>query len=345
MPAGITKLFRSAFDWNLYTKHMRGVGDREVYLARGRLLGGSSCTNATLYHRGSAADYDSWGVRGWGSQDVLPYFRSSESNSRGASETHGAAGPLKVEDPRYKNALHDVFFRTAESHGLRLNSDFNDWSHDQEGYGTFQVTQDKGQRADAARQYLQPALGRPNLKVVTSCQVTRVALEGSGSGSPRAAGVEFVTPLLSARTRHQASLAPAGEVLMCAGAVHSPFLLMHSGIGDAVVLSDLGIKPVHSLPAVGRHLQDHPATLSTFESTRPGDSITDHIYGSKGSIRKRAVLSWALFKQGPLTSTGCDRGAFVRTRKGLSQPDLQIRFVPGMVRATGCPPRVPCTRV
>jgi hypothetical protein len=124
IPAGITKLFRSAFDWNLYCKEQTAARDREVYLARGRLLGGSTSTNATLYHRGTASDYDSWGVPGWASQDVLEYFKRAEGNARGASEYHGAAGEYKVEDPRYHSRLHDLFFQVRKFASLYIMSTY-----------------------------------------------------------------------------------------------------------------------------------------------------------------------------------------------------------------------------
>jgi fatty acid photodecarboxylase len=332
IPAAITKLFRSALDWNLFSESQKQLLDRQVYLARGRLLGGSSSTNATLYHRGAAADYDAWGVPGWAADDVLPWFVRSETNAdKPPGKYHGAEGSMRVESPRYENYLHDAFFAAAAAWGLPANPDFNDWSRPQEGYGEFQVTQDKGRRADCYRQYLKPALGRSNLQVVTECTVTRVATETSAA-EPRAVGVEFSLEGPSTmRHRHTASLAPGGEVIMSAGAVHTPHILQLSGIGAAAMLAQHGIASVADLPGVGQGLQDQPACLTAapLKAKYEGTSLTDHIYSPKGNLRKRALAAFFLLGKGPLTSTGCDHGAFLRT--GASPlPDLQIRFVPGM---------------
>lgn len=331
IPAAFTRLFRSSFDWNLFSQRQSQLADRQVYLARGRLLGGSSATNATLYLRGAPGDYESWGIDGWKPEDVLPWFKKAETNHDfPEGPYHGSGGSMCVENPRYQNKLHDVFFKAASSAGLQPNADFNDWSHDQAGYGEFQVTQDKGERADMSRQYLREAAKRPNLKVLTQCTTTRIAFEGK-----KAVGVEFAEEGPSTmRSRYTAMLASGGEVIMCAGAIHTPFLLQLSGIGSARSLSSHGIPVVADLPGVGTDLQDHPACLTAapLKSKYQGISISDHIYNEKGRIRKRAIASYFLLGKGPLTSTGCDHGAFVCTPGAApgALPDLQIRFVPGM---------------
>lgn len=326
IPVAITKLFRSLLDWNLFSTEQPQLQDKRIYLPRGKLLGGSSSTNATLYHRGTAADYDGWGVTGWGAADVLPWFLKTEGNrDMGAGPYHGTSGPLAVENPRYQHRLHDVFFKSAQAAGWPSNPDFNDWSHDQSGYGEFQVTQDRGERADSYRQYLRAALGRANLTVVRSATVTRVVFDGK-----RAAGVEFALdgPV---GIRQTAELAPGGEVLLCAGAIHSPHLLQLSGVGPAATLRQHDIQVVADLPGVGANLQDQPACLTAvpLKPQYDGTALSDHIYNSKGQIRKRAVLNYLLRRRGPLTTTGCDHGGFVRTA-GQDLPDLQLRFVPGM---------------
>ncbi|GAB4823239.1 hypothetical protein N2152v2_010285 [Parachlorella kessleri] len=330
IPAGLPRLFKSPLDWNLYSPLQHHLENRQIYMARGKLLGGSSCTNATLYNRGSAADYDSWGVEGWSSQDVLSWFLKAENNADMGGSYHGKGGPLAVENPRYQHYLHDVFFKVAQQHGWAGNPDFNDWSRDQAGYGEFQVTQERGERADAYRQYLMPVLGRPNLQVLTECQVTRVAFEGGASGK-RAVGVEFT---LEGPTgvRHQAELASSGEVLMAAGAVHTPHVLQLSGVGAAKALAEVGIASEADLPGVGQNLQDHPACLTAvpLKEKYQGTSVTDHVYHADGSLRKRTILNYLLRRKGALTTTACDHGAFVRTDGSRAQPDLQMRFVPGM---------------
>jgi len=325
VPAGITRLFKSNLDWNLYSDDQKALDDRKVYLARGKVVGGSSSTNATLYHRGTPQDYDSWGVPGWGSKDVLTWFTKCETNSRHpAGEYHGAGGTMHVEDPRYENKMHDVFFNAAAEQGLPANDDFNDWSHPQEGYGQFQVTQEKGQRADMFRQYLNPVMDRSNLQVVAGAQTTKINTSGGS-----ATGVTFTTKGPDGK-RHTATLKAGGEVVLSAGAVHSPQLLKVSGIGPREELEQHGIDVVADLPAVGENLQDHPAVLTScaLNPAKKADCLTDQLFSSGSSkIRKRAILAWALFKKGPLATTGCDHGAFINTLGG-EQPDLQVRFVP-----------------
>lgn len=331
IPVAFTRIFRSSLDWNLFTETQPSLGNRQVYLPRGKVLGGSSSTNATLYMRGSAADYDGWGIPGWSSQDALCWFKKCESNAQlKDSEAHGVDGPLKVENPRYKNILHDVFFRAAEEYGLPANGDFNDWRHPQVGYGTYQVMQDKGTRADSYRQYLKPIINRNNLQIITGASVTKVAFEGK-----KAVGVEFTIDETSTmRERHSAVLEASGEIIMCAGSIHSPHILQHSGVGSESVLKDHGIEVVANIPGVGQNLQDQPAVLtaSPLKEKYDGISLSDHIYNKKGGLRKRSILSYLLFGKGALTSTGCDRGALVTTEaaKDKNSADLQIRFVPGM---------------
>jgi choline dehydrogenase-like flavoprotein len=325
VPAGITRLFKSHLDWNLYTDQQEELDERKVYMARGKLLGGSSSTNATLYHRGTPADYDAWGVPGWSSKDVLTWFTKCENNDyHPKGEYHGKGGTMHVEDPRYHNEMHDVFFSAAKEVGLQYNADFNDWSHQQDGYGQFQVTQEKGVRADMYRQYLQPVLERDNLQVVKGGQTLKVNISGG-----KATGVTFVTKGPDGR-RHQAHVRAGGEVVLSAGAVHSPQILKLSGVGPREELEEHGIDCVQDLPAVGENLQDHPAIVcsNALKEDKSSACLTDQIYkiGST-KIRKRALLAYALFKKGPLTTTGCDHGAFINTLSG-PQPDLQVRFVP-----------------
>lgn len=329
IPAGLTKLFNHpVFDWGLYSGVQKQLLDhtREVYLARGKLLGGSSCTNATLYFRGSAEDYNDWNLDGWKANDVLPWFVSAEDNADFAqSKYHGVGGAMHVETPRYHNKLHDEFFKAAAAYGLAPNKDFNDWSHAQAGYGDFQVTQQRGRRADMGRQYLQPALKRGNLKVLTTSTTTKLQFEKT-----RAKGVEFAVGGAGG-SRHTAEVKPGGEVLLCTGTIHTPHLLQLSGVGPSRQLRDLGLPVVADLPGVGQNLQDHPAVLSAFRAKEEfkGISITSEIYNKKNKVRLSVLANYFIRGRGPLATTGCDRGAFLSTT-GSGQPDLQIRFVPGM---------------
>ena len=213
----------------------------------------------------------------------------------------------------------------------------------QAGFGEFQVTQDRGERADMYRQYLAPALARPNLQVVTEARVTRVAMDTSSGAAPRATGVEFSTDGPSG-ARHGAALAAGGEVVMAAGAIHTPHILQLSGLGPAAGLAAAGVPLVAALEGVGRDLQDQPACLVSvpLKAKHDGLALSDHIYSAKGRIRKRAIANYLLFGRGPLASTGCDHGAFVRTggafaRGAGGEPDLQVRLIylsPGAVRGS-----------
>ena len=330
VPTAFTKIFRSELDWNLFTKRQTLLSDRQIYLPRGKVLGGSSSSNATLYMRGSAADYDGWGVEGWSSADVLDWFRKAETNADLKDpEVHGSSGPQHVENPRYSNFLHDVFFNGMKQIGVSGNPDFNDWRHPQEGYGTFQVTTDKGRRADGYREYLKPVMNRHNLQILSGSNVTKVLFDNK-----KAVGIEYTNEQVSTmRERMTAELTENGEVIMSSGSIHTPQILQLSGVGDERKLRDFGIDVVAHVPGVGKNLQDQPAILlaNPLKPEYDGRSISDHIYNKRGGLRKRAILAWLLFGKGPLTSTGCDRGAMIKTDAATSdQPDLQMRFVPGM---------------
>ncbi|KAF8065553.1 alkJ [Scenedesmus sp. PABB004] len=330
VPAGLTRLFQHpTLDWNLFSARQQQLSDREVYLARGKTLGGSSATNATLYLRGSPTDYDAWGLPGWGSADVLPWFVSAETNSKGASRYHGAGGAMRVESPRYSNELHGAFFASAAAAGLSANDDFNAWDRPQAGFGEFQVSQQNGRRADSFATHLKPALGRPNLRVITGARTTRLATEGGAAG-PRAVGVEYAVGGPGG-ARESAELAPGGELLLCGGTVANPQLLMLSGIGPAAALAASGVPLVADAPGVGQNLQDHPATLwaALMKPELEHVAITSQLLNPDGSIKLGNYPSYLLFGRGPLATTGCDRGAFVNTRGDGGEPDLQVRFVPG----------------
>lgn len=330
VPAALSKLFKHpTLDWNLFSTPQQKLEKKEVYLARGKTLGGSSSTNATLYLRGTAADYDSWGLEGWKGQELINWFKTAETNTRGASQYHGASGLMKVTNPEYENTLHEQFFKAAAAAGLVKNDDFNNWSRPQDGYGEFQVTHYNGKRADAFQTYLKPALGRPNLKVVTGAVTTKVQLD-KGAGKTRAQGVEFATEGPNGE-RFSAELSPDGEVLMCSGTVGNPQVLMLSGIGPAQQLADFGIQQMVEAPGVGGNLQDHPGTLwaAKLKQEFEGMSMTAELYDDNSNLKLWPIFQLLALGKGPLATTGCDHGAFVNTRGGSGDPDLQIRFVPG----------------
>lgn len=354
-PSGLARLFKSRFDWNLYAAPNAKVDGRSVYMARGFVMGGSSCTNATLYHRGAARDYDSWNIPGWTSADLAPWFEAAECNSSKGDVPglHSTKGMMRVEDPRYRSRLHDAFFEAAAQKGLEANDDFNDWSRPQLGFGEFQVSQRRGERADAATTYLtEEVRARENLTIVAGARALKVEVGDdarsnsgpfSGAKGKAAKGVIYAEGNTPDARVVEALLRDPGEggtseVIMTAGAVHTPHVLMLSGLGDPAALRDAGVAKCEvPLPGLGKNLQDHPACLSAF-TLRPSAgaiSITDHLLTKSGRLRPGAVLNYALRRRGPLTSTGCDHGAFVSTGArsadlGPDVADLQVRLAPGL---------------
>ena len=314
IPAGFPKLFRSALDWNYETEPEDHLDGRRLFWPRGRVVGGCSSINAMLYIRGHRADYDRWrdqGNQGWGWDDVLPRFKRSEDQQRGASEYHGTGGPLTVGDPRDPNPLSHRFVAAGAELGFERNEDFN--GAEQEGFGIFQVTQRAGKRCSAAVAFLHPAVGG-NLELRSDAPVARVLFEGS-----RAVGVEL--------QRTGEVIRADGEVILCAGAIGSPQLLMLSGVGPADALRELGIDVVADLSGVGENLQDHPVVPVIYRAK--GVETLDEAESFKSLVR------YLLWKRGPYTSTICEAGAFVRSREGLDRPDLQLHFLPAALTDHG----------
>ncbi len=304
-----------AHNWNFSTTPQPELKHRQTFQPRGRGLGGSSAINAMIYTRGHPQDYDNWaslGLTDFSWEQMLPWFIHNEGNQRGASEAHGAGGPLGVDDIRYHNPVVDAFHRAAAGAGYRLNFDFN--QGDQEGVGRYQVTQRDGLRCSAARAYLFPAMSRPNLNVLTNSHAFRLELNGG-----RASGAWVQTGngpqrLFSARR----------EVILSAGTFQSPQLLMLSGVGPGDHLQARGIETqVHS-PGVGQNLQDHLDYISAWRSPSP------HLigYGLTGIARVAAALPNFLFRRrGIITSNVAESGGFVKSSPDLTQPDIQLHFL------------------
>ncbi len=267
IPAAFAKQFHTKLDWDFSTEPEPHVDGRSLYVPRGKSLGGSSSMNAMLYVRGRPLDYDLWeaqGAAGWGWRDVLPYFLKSEDNVRGASEFHGAGGPLRVSKQRSPARRgRPPPDRGERGGGHPEKPDYN--GPEQDGVAMFQVTQRDGRRWSAADAFLRPALKRPNLEVMTSTRVLRVELEGD-----RAVGVRIA----GGRGRER-SMRAEREVILSAGAIHSPQLLLLSGIGAADELRAVGVEARHELPGVGRNLQDHPFVPVIWEV-----SDKDTLYGA-----------------------------------------------------------------
>ena len=307
IPAAFPALFKSNFDWDLLGEQEPGLGNRRLYLPRGRMLGGCSSINAMIYIRGNRADYDDWAADGWSYDEVLPYFKRSEDNERGADAFHGAGGPLRVAESRSMHPLVDTMLEAARAAGHEHNPDFN--GARQEGVGRFQLTQRDGWRASTADAYLRPATGRANLHVIPRAMALRILFEGT-----RAVGVEV------SRDGVVSELRAEREVILAAGAYQSPVLLMLSGIGPEDQLAPFAIEIRERLP-VGENLQDHcmcqlnylTDEQSLFMATTPENF---ELLESEG--------------RGPLTSNIPEAAGFFRTRPGLDAPDVQFHFAPSL---------------
>jgi len=308
LPIGLEQLWQGRFDWGFISEPEPALGGARLYLPRGRVLGGSSSLNAMLYVRGNRADYDGWaamGLRGWGYEDTLPYFKKAEDNERGESYYHGAGGPLSVSDGRSKHRYAAAMIEAAAQAGIAVTDDHNGPS--QEGVGWFQVTQRDGRRCSTALAYLSPERLGENVEVLTDTFATRVLIERE-----RAVGVEVL------REHTLTSIGAQREVILCAGAYQSPQLLLLSGIGPPDELRAFGIEPRVDLP-VGRNLQDHPVV--TLVWLAEGESLAAAMTPENVELFEREG-------RGPLTSTVVEAGAFVRTRSELTAPDIQLHFFP-----------------
>jgi choline dehydrogenase len=321
MPLAFRQLWDSRFDWGLWSEPEPGLAERRGYLPRGRVLGGSSSLNCMIYMRGNRADYDGWaamGLAGWSYQEVLPYFKRSEDNQRGASYYHGVGGPLTVSDGRSMHPLAGACIDAAVEAGIEPTDDFN--GPTQEGAGWFQVTQRNGRRCSTAGAYLHPAVKGGNVEVLTDALATRVLFEDG-----RAVGVEML------RNNTLEAVRAEREVLVCAGAYHSPQLLLMSGLGPADELRALGIEPRVDLP-VGHNLHDHLMAVLVWRTDQE-------------SLRTAMTpANLALFEQegrGPLTSGFSEGGAFIRTSQGLQAPDIQFHFGAGAAPTDAADPPVP----
>src|SRR5919202_5862605 len=307
IPAAFAKQFHTRLDWDLATEPEPHCDGRSLYLPRGKGLGGSSAMNALLYVRGRALDYDSWQIPGWSWDEVRRYFLRCEDSARGASEHHGAGGPLRVADERWPRPLTARFLAAAEAAGIPRIADYN--GPEQDGAALAQVTQHRGRRWSANDAYLRPVRGRDNLEIATGAMAERVELRGGG-----ATGVAY-RDRFGRRRVAQARR----EVILAAGAFGSPQLLMLSGIGPAAHLREHGIAVAADSPQVGKNLQDHPFNTVVCEVTEGSLVDAEH---------PRHLAEWLLRRSGPLTSSVAEAFAFVRTRPGLPAPDIQFHFAP-----------------
>lgn len=311
MPAALTQLFKTQYDWDFDSEPEPALGRRRIYLPRGKVLGGSSSMNAMIYMRGNPLDFDEWaatGADGWSFADLLPYFRKAEGNEWGDSDLHGGQGPLSVSNLRSRMGLADRFVAAAIAAGFPANTDFNGPS--QLGFGRVQVTQRDGARCSAAYAYLHPASQRPNLDIFTDALATGIIMQNA-----RASGINI------AHRGDIKTLAASRETILCAGSYGSPQLLMLSGIGRADALKPLGITCLADLP-VGENLQEHPFVWLSYLTDEP----------TLFSMRTQATMELYRSEQrGPFSSNGAEAAGFVMTRSDCPAPDVQIFMVPNMV--------------
>lgn len=315
MPAGLARLASNTqINWNYYTQPEPALNNRRLYWPRGKVLGGSSSINAMCYARGHRLDYDFWaesGNPGWSYQDVLPYFRKSENQTRGESRYHGAGGPLNVQDLTYHNPLSEVFLEATAELGYPQNADFNGPA--QRGFGFYQVTQINSRRCSTAVAYLNDARKRSNLDIRTGAMVRSLIIEGQ-----RVTGVQYT----HGKQVHRV-LANA-EVILSGGAINSPQILMQSGIGPADSLTEAGVSVRHELQGVGQNLQDHLDICTLYECT------SDITYDKLNEVA--VGLKYLFMRDGPATSNIAEAGGFmVSSISEDERPDIQFHFVPALL--------------
>lgn len=320
IPLAFVLMMRSRMNnWAFSTEPQLGLNGRRGYQPRGSGLGGSSAINAMVYIRGHRWDYDHWaelGNTGWSYDDVLPYFRLSENNERIENEFHGQGGPLNVADQRTDGRLNDVYLEAARQIGLPINSDFNGAA--QEGVGVYQVTQQDGQRCSAARAFLLPHIGhRTNLDVRTKARVRRILFDGH-----RAVGVEV------SKGGRVETIRARREIILSAGAIQSPHLLLLSGIGPGDHLRENGITVVRDLPGVGENLQDHP----DFSFVYRANSLDTFGLSFAGAGKlAREIMRYRRDRKGMIASNIVETGGFVKTDPSLPAPDIQLGLVAALL--------------
>lgn len=323
IPVGYFKTMHNpAVDWCLRTEPDPGLNGRSLEWPRGKVLGGSSSLNGLVYVRGQPADYDRWaqmGNTGWGWREVLPLFRKSEDQENGESEFHGEGGPLKVSNMRMSRPICDAWVAAAQTLGYPFNPDCNGAT--QEGVGYAQLTAHRGRRCSTAVAFLNPVRNRPNLRILTRAQTTKIEIEGG-----RATGVRFI----DSNGQEQVATARA-EIVLSAGAIGSPHVLMMSGIGDPEMLMAQGVKPVVASPEVGQNLQDHLQARLVYKCNET--TLNDEVRSIIG--KARIAAQYALFRTGPMTMAASLAIGFLRTRPELETPDIQFHIQPWSADSPG----------
>lgn len=317
MPAGVGALLKkpNPYNWFFYTEPQKHLNGRKLYWPRGRGLGGSSAINGMIYIRGHPSDYDQWrqtGLAGWGYDDVLPYFKKAENYAEGADAYHGGEGPLKVTNSGMEGPVYRSFIAAGQAAGFPQTDDFN--GPQQEGMGPYQRTISGGERSSVARSYLGAQVkARDNLEIRATGRVTKVLIDGR-----RATGVEVA----GGRGGRQ-TIGARREVILSAGAVQTPQILMLSGIGDPTELQRHGIEVVHASPEVGKNLQDHLDVVIVHEMTKPFSAFS----AQKGLKKLLVAADFAFRRKGVGTDNFLQAGAFLKSREGLDRPDIQLHLV------------------
>lgn len=323
IPVGYFKTMHNpSVDWCYKTEPDEGLNGRSLDWPRGKVLGGSSSLNGLLYVRGQAQDYDRWrqmGNTGWGWDDVLPLFMRAERQERGADEYHGANGPLTVSNMRLSRPICDAWVAAAQKAGYAFNPDYNGAT--QEGVGYFQLTTRNGRRCSAAVAFLNPVRKRQNLRIVTRAQVARVVIEGG-----RATGV-----LYRDGQGAEQLVRAENEVILSAGAIGSPQVMMLSGLGEAAHLGAHGIEVMADLPGIGRNLQDHLQARLVFKCNER--TLNDEVRTLMNQAR--IALKYAMFRSGPMTMAASLATGFLRTSDDLETPDIQFHVQPWSADSPG----------
>ena len=323
IPVGYFKTMHNPkYDWCYRTEPEPNLNNRRIDWPRGKVLGGSSSLNGLLYVRGQKEDYDRWrqmGNPGWGWDDVLPLFRRSEDQEQGEDEFHGVGGPLSVSNMRLKRPICDAWVAAAQKAGYPFNPDYN--GKTQEGVGYFQLTTRGGKRCSSAVAFLRPAEQRPNLKIITKALTQRIVIENG-----RATGVVFKGP------DGTESLVRANrEIVLSAGAINSPQILMLSGIGEAAQLKEHGINVVRDCHSVGKHMQDHLQARLVYKCKEP--TLNDEVrsYWNQFLIG----LKYALYRSGPMTMAASLAVGFMKTQDSMHVPDIQFHIQPWSADSPG----------
>lgn len=323
VPVGYFKTMHNpSVDWCYRTEPDPGLNGRSIDWPRGKVLGGSSSLNGLLYVRGQAEDYDRWrqmGNEGWGWDEVLPLFKKSEANERGADEFHGDDGGLSVSNMRIQRPICDAWVAAAQAAGYKFNPDYN--GAEQEGVSYFQLTTRNGRRCSSAVAFLNPARKRPNLKIITNAQVQRVVLNGK-----KATGVTYLD-----KSGQEHTVNARRDIVLSSGAINSPQLLMLSGIGDTDQLTENGITPLHKLDGVGKGLQDHLQARLVFKCKEP--TLNDEVRSLVNQAKIAA--KYALFRSGPMTMAASLATGFFKTRPDVGTPDVQFHVQPWSADSPG----------